>query len=247
MNAPPISNLLLAGLPDADYQRVVSALEPVELPPGRTLLPSSGTLDRFYFVNSGLISLLHTTEDGESAEIAIVGNEGGVGLALILGGHPFPAQAVVQASSVLWSLRADVLQREFDQGGELQRNLLKFTQALMTQMAHTVVCNRHHSVELQLCRWILLSLDRLPTNELQMTQETIAHMLGVRRAGVTEAMSRLQRDGLVEHRRGQVRVCDRAALEARACECYQVIKREYVHLQLHTGATEKARAAAGDL
>lgn len=231
----PDGNLLLRGLPPETYQRIASRLKPVELPHGRTIVPPSGMLDRFYFVTSGLISLLYETGDGESAEIAIVGREGGIGLPLILGDRPFPAQAVVQMPGTAWTLRAELMRSEFEHDPPLRRAVLLYVQALMTQMAQTVVCNRHHSVELQLCRWVLLSLDRLSSNELHITQEMIAHMLGVRRAGVTEAVARLQGAGLVERRRGQIIVRDRTGLEARACECYGVIKEAYGFLQQDLG------------
>ena len=231
MDVAPKGNLLLAGLPVDLYQRIAAKLEPVQLPHGHTIVPAAGTLDHFYFITSGLVSLLYETEDGESAEIAIVGREGGIGLSLVMGGRAFPAQAVVQMPGTAWLLRADVMLREFEQEPALRRIVLLYTQALMTQMAQTVVCNRHHSVELQLCRWILLSLDRLSVNELHMTQEMIAHMLGVRRAGVTEAVARLQEAGLIERQRGQITVRDRDGLEARACECYAVIKQAYLTLE----------------
>lgn len=240
MDDLPEGNLLLGGLPVETFRRIADDLRPVELPHGRVVVPPGGTLDRFYFITNGLISLLYETGDGESAEIAIVGREGGVGLSLIMGGRPFPAQAVVQMPGTAWTLAGSVLRREFEHSPEVRRAFLLYTQALMTQMAQTVVCNRHHSVELQLCRWILLSLDRLATNELQMTQEMIAHMLGVRRAGVTEAIARLQQAELVEHRRGRITVSDRAALEARSCECYAVIKEAYQALERDLGDEESA-------
>ena len=231
MDSMPTDNSLLAALPPEVYERVRPRLEPAELAHGRTVVPPSGQLDRFYFVTSGLLSLLYETEEGESAEIAVVGREGGVGLSLVLGGRPFPAQVLVQMPGTAWTLDSKTLTREFLDEPALQRVMLAYTQCLMTQMSQTIVCNRHHSVELQLCRWILLSLDRLSTNEMHMTQEMIAHMLGVRRAGVTEAVSRLSDAGIVSHRRGYIRVEDRPALEARACECYTVIKQEYERLE----------------
>jgi len=224
---PARHNHLIARLPEPVQARVVEPLEPVDLPVGHVLAQRGRETTHFYFVTRGFVSLLYTTEDGHSAEISIVGNEGGIGLGLILGGHPMPTEAVVQATGFAWRMPADALRREFARGGALQRNLLRFTQALMTQMAQTAVCNRHHSVEMQLCRWILLSLDRLHGRDLWMTQEMIAHMLGVRRAGVTEAAARLQRDGLIEYSRGHIHVPDPAALAAHACECYGVVKHEY--------------------
>lgn len=246
MAAGPGSNLLLAGLPRAEYDRIHDDLEPLELTLGRAVFPSFGDPDHFYFVSEGLISHLYETADGESAEIAIVGPEGGIGLPLVLGGRPFPAQAIVQAPGHAWTLRAVRLREEFERGAALRRNILRFVQALMTQMAQTVVCNRHHSVELQLCRWILLSVERLPSTELEMTQEMIAHMLGVRRAGVNEGIARLRDAGLVDHSRGQIRVIDRDGLEARACECYRVISAEYAMLRedLDTEAGDDHEASA---
>ena len=245
MNDLPRSNLLLAGLPRDAYERIVAELEPVELAHGHTIVPPSGRLQRFHFITSGLVSLLYETGAGESAEIALVGHEGGIGLSAIMGGRPFPAQAVVQMPGTAWTLRTEALRREFERTPELRHVVLHYTQALMTQMAQTVVCNRHHSVELQLCRWILLSLDRLSTHDLRMTQEMIAHMLGVRRAGVTEAVARLEQAGLVEHTRGQIRVCDRAGLEARSCECYSVIKDAYAALERDLLEDDPGDAAGG--
>lgn len=233
----PRHNLLLAGLPDVEYERVAVDLQAVDLPRGQLLSDPTADPDRFYFITEGVVSLLYHTASGSSAELAVVGHEGGAGLSVAMGGHVFPADAVVQVPGSAWTLRAEPLRREFDRGGVLQRNLLRFSQVLMAQMAQTVVCNRHHSVEQQLVRWVLLSLDRLPGNDLQMTQEAIAHMLGVRRAGVTEAAGHLQREGVIEYTRGRINVPDRAALEARACECYRVVKSEYAHL---------AREVAGD-
>ena len=226
----PQDNLLLHGLPTDVFRRIARDLEPLALRVDDEIYHAPGGIDRFYFITSGLVSLLYTTRDGHTAEVSVVGSEGGLGLTLVLGRHPLPVQAVVQSAGDAWSLRADLLQREFARGGALQRNILRYVQALMTQMAQTVVCNRHHTVSQQLCRWILLTLDRLPGDDLRMTQETIAHMLGVRRAGVTEAASELQRGGAIEYRRGHIRVPDRAALAGRACECYEVIRAEYDQL-----------------
>ena len=179
-----------------------------------------------YFPTTSIVSLLYVMEDGASAEIAVVGNEGVVGIALFMGGESTPSRAVVQSAGYAYRLKADVLKAEFDRGGALQHLLLRYTQALITQMAQTAVCNRHHTVEQQLCRWLLLSLDRLPSNELTMTQELIANMLGVRREGVTEAAGKLQAAGLIDYSRGKIIVLDRPKLEARVCECYAVVKRE---------------------
>ena len=243
MDDLPESNLLLRGLPEATFRRIADQLRPVALPHGHVIVPSGASVDRFHFITSGLVSLLYETGDGESAEIAIVGHEGGVGLSLVMGGRPFPAQAVVQMPGTAWTLAGTTLRREFELEPDVRRAFLLYTQALMTQMAQTVVCNRHHSVELQLCRWILLSLDRLATHELLMTQEMIAHMLGVRRAGVSEAVARLQQAGLLEHRRGRISVSNRAALEERSCECYAVIKDAYQALERDL-ADEEAAAQA---
>ena len=183
-----------------------------------------------YFPTSSIVSLLYVMKDGSSAEIAIVGHEGVVGIALFMGGETTPSRAVVQSAGYGYRLKASMLKTEFGQGGELQHLLLRYTQALITQMAQTAVCNRHHSVEQQLCRWLLLSLDRLPSNQLTMTQELIANMLGVRREGVTEAAGRLQSAGIINYSRGKITVLDRPMLEKRVCECYAVVKREYGRL-----------------
>ena len=224
-------NLLLAGLPAAARGRIARELEPVDLPRGQVIARTTGMTDRFHFITGGLVSLLYETADEESAEVAIVGREGGISLSLVLGGRAFPARAVVQVPGSALALSAECMRREFEDTPALRRALLCYTQALMTQMAQTAVCNRHHSIEQQLCRWILLSLDRLATNRLEMTQGTIAHMLGVRRAGVSEAVARLAGAGLVEHRRGRISVTDRAGLQARVCECYGVVRRAYAHLE----------------
>jgi CRP-like cAMP-binding protein len=179
-----------------------------------------------YFPTDGIVSLLYVMKNGASAEIAIVGNEGVVGVALFMGGESTPSRAIVQSEGNSYRLRADYLREEFERGGTLQHLLLRYTQTLITQMAQTAVCNRHHTIEQQLCRWLLLSLDRLPSDELQMTQELIANMLGVRREGVTAAAGHLQNAGLIQYRRGHIKVLDRAGLERRVCECYGVVKAE---------------------
>jgi len=183
-----------------------------------------------YFPTNSIVSMLYVMEDGSSAEIAVVGNEGVVGIALFMGGETTPSRAVVQSAGHGYRLKASVLKTEFGQAGELQHLLLRYTQALITQMAQTTVCNRHHALEQQLCRWLLLSLDRLPSNELTMTQELIANMLGVRREGVTESAGHLQAAGLIHYSRGKITVLDRPKLEAKVCECYAVVKREYGRL-----------------
>ena len=226
----PCRNQLLAALPSEDYDRLLPDLERVPLKLGWALYESGGRLGYVYFPTSAIVSLLYVMEDGSSAEIAVTGNEGAVGIALFMGGESTTSRAVVQSAGYGYRLRAGIVKTEFTRGGALQHLLLRFTQALLTQMAQTAVCNRHHSVEQQLCRWLLLSLDRLSSNELTMTQELIANMLGVRREGVTEAAGRLQALGMIHYSRGKITVCDRPQLEHRVCECYAVVKREYDRL-----------------
>jgi CRP-like cAMP-binding protein len=226
----PRANRLLAALPDQDYQRLVGFLEPVALPLGMAVYESGGPQGYVYFPTSSIVSMLYVLADGASAEIAVTGSEGLVGIALFMGGETTPSRAVVQSAGRGYRLKAAVLKAEFERGGALQHLLLRFTQALITQMTQTAVCNRHHEVDQQLCRWLLLSLDRLATNELVMTQELIANMLGVRREGVTEAAGKLQAEGLIQYSRGRISVLDRAQLEARVCECYSVVKKEYDRL-----------------
>jgi CRP-like cAMP-binding protein len=222
----PTKNALLAALSPADYQRLLPQLEPVALPLGWSVYEAGGKMDHVFFPTEGIVSLLYVMENGASAEIAITGNEGLVGISLFMGGESTPSRAVVQSAGQAYKLPAKLLKQEFERGGELQHLLLRYTQALITQMAQTAVCNRHHTVEQQLCRWLLLSLDRLPSNELRMTQELIANMLGVRREGVTEAAGHLQNAGIIEYQRGHIKVLDRPKLEQRVCECYAVVKRE---------------------
>jgi CRP-like cAMP-binding protein len=223
-------NRLLAALPEDNYQALRPFLEPVVMPLGMVLYESGGAQGYVYFPTSSIVSLLYVLENGSSAEIAVTGCEGLVGISLFMGGETTPSRAVVQSGGQGYRLKAAVLKNEFDSGGALQLLLLRFTQALITQMTQTAVCNRHHAVDQQLCRWLLLSLDRLPANELVMTQELIANMLGVRREGVTEAAGKLQAAGLIEYSRGRITVLDRTKLEARVCECYAVVKREYDRL-----------------
>lgn len=244
-NALPENNLLIAGLPRTEYDRIRPHLEPTRLAAGRTLLPPGGdTLDRFYFISDGLVSHLYRSADGLSAEISLVGPEGGIGLPLILGGRPLPAEAVVQAEGYAWSLAREHLQREFDRGETLQRNLLRFTHALITQISQTVICARYHSLELQLCRWMLLTHERLGSNELEMTHDMIAQMLGVRRAGVSESVGRLRAAGLIEHRRGQIRITDPDGLRARACDCYRVVSEEDALLRAEMLGGDARRGSA---
>jgi len=226
----PKENRLLAAMPDADYQALAPVLERVPMPLGQVVYESGGPQGYVYFPTSSIVSLLYVLADGATAEIAVTGNEGLVGIALFMGGETTPSRAVVQSAGEGYRLRAVLLKREFERGGALQHLLLRYTQALITQMAQTAVCNRHHSVDQQLCRWLLLSLDRLPGDRLVMTQELIANMLGVRREGVTEAAGKLQADGLIEYSRGKITVIERERLENRVCECYAVVKREYDRL-----------------
>ena len=230
LTADPKKNQLLAALPSAEWQRWLPQLEPVELPLGKVLYESGNKLTHVYFPTTSIISLLYVMEDGASAEIAIVGNEGILGISLFMGGETTPSRAVVQSAGYGYRLRAQSLKEEFGRFGPFLRLLLRYTQALITQMAQTAVCNRHHSVDQQLCRWLLLSLDRLSSSELSMTQELIANMLGVRREGVTEAAGKLQLAGLIQYRRGKITVLNRRRLEARSCECYQVVKTEFDRL-----------------
>ncbi|MDD5176369.1 MAG: Crp/Fnr family transcriptional regulator [Sterolibacterium sp.] len=232
MSSPhdPRQNHLLAALPAEEYARLLPHLELVPLPLGHALYESGTQMRHVYFPTNSIISMLYVMEDGSSAEIAVAGNEGIVGVSLFMGGETTPSRAVVQSAGHTYRLPGQVLKQEFKRSGELQHLLLRYTQALLTQMAQTAVCNRHHSLDQQFCRWLLLSLDRLPTNELVMTQELIANMLGVRREGVTEAAGNVAKAGLIEYRRGHITVIDRAGLEKRVCECYAVVKKEFDRL-----------------
>ena len=226
----PRQNRLLAALPLEDYERLLPDLETVPLPLGWTIHGAGDREKYLYFLTAGLVSRVYVMENGASAEFAVTGSEGVIGIASFLGGESTPSQAVVVSAGHAYRLRARLLKDEFNHNGRLPRLLLRYTQALIMQMAQTAMCNRHHSVEQQLCRWILSSLDRLPSNELTMTQELIANMLGVRREGVAEAAGKLQKMGLIHYRRGHIAVLDRPRLEAKACECYAVVKREYDRL-----------------
>jgi CRP-like cAMP-binding protein len=230
--APPDAhqNHLLAALPASDYERLEPHLELIPMKLGEVLYESGSKLPYVYFPTTSIVSLLYVMEDGASAEIAIVGNEGILGISLFMGGDTTPSRAVVQSAGHGVRLKAELLKSEFGRFGPTMHLLLRYTQALITQMAQTAVCNRHHSVDQQLCRWLLLSLDRLASNELSMTQELIANMLGVRREGVTEAARKLQDASLIRYRRGKITVLDRPGLEARSCECYQVVKTEFDRL-----------------
>jgi CRP-like cAMP-binding protein len=226
----PRHNQLLAALPAEDLERVSGRLKLVSLPLGEPLYESGSRQRAVYFPTTAIISLLYTLANGSSVEIAVVGNEGIIGVSLFMGGETTPSRAVVQSAGYAYRLSGKFLKEEFTLGGPMQHLLLKYTQALLTQMAQTAVCNRHHSVDQQLCRWLLLSLDRLNGSELVMTQELIANMLGVRREGVTEAAGKLQDAGLIRYSRGRITVLDRPGLEARTCECYAVVKKEFDRL-----------------
>ena len=225
----PRKNQLLAVLPDAEWARWLPQLEVLELPLGRVLYEPGATLTHVVFPTTAIVSLLYVMENGASAEIAVVGHEGMVGISIFMGGESTPSRAVVQSAGWGYRMSADTLKEEFKRAPVLHL-LLRYTQALITQMAQTAVCNRHHSLDQQLCRWLLLSLDRLSDSELVMTQELISNMLGVRREGVTEAALKLQGAGLIRYARGRISVLDRPGLEARTCECYAVVKREYDRL-----------------
>jgi CRP-like cAMP-binding protein len=224
------TNHLLAALPEAEWRRWLPELESIDMPLGQVLYESGNTLSHVYFPMTSIVSLLYVMEDGASAEIAVVGNEGIVGISLFMGGESTPSRAVVQSAGRGLRLAAQMMKDEFNKNGPVLHLLLRYTQALITQMSQTAVCNRHHSLDQQLCRWLLLSLDRLQGNELVMTQELIANMIGVRREGVTEAALSLQRDGLIRYTRGRISVLDRSGLEKRTCECYAVVKKEYDRL-----------------
>ena len=226
----PRRNQLLAALPDAEWQCWSSQLEWVDMPLGQVLYESGRTLSHVYFPVTSIVSLLYVMEDGASAEIAVVGLEGVVGISLFMGGESTPSRAVVQSAGRGMRLPASFIKAEFNRAGSAMHLLLSYTHALITQMAQTAVCNRHHSLDQQLCRWLLLSLDRLDGPDLVMTQELIANMLGVRREGVTEAALKLQTNGLIRYVRGRISVLDRPGLEKRTCECYAVVKKEYDRL-----------------
>ncbi len=226
----PKENRLLAALPAPDYEALAPHLEPVAMPLGLAVYESGGPQGYVYFPTDSIVSLLYVLENGSSTEIAVTGNEGLVGISLFMGGETTPSRAVVQSAGHGYRLRAAMLKRHFESSGEVQHLMLRFTQALITQMTQTAVCNRHHAVDQQLCRWLLLMLDRLSSDRLTMTQELIANMLGVRREGVTEAAGKLQAAGLIEYTRGRIQVLDRKRLESAVCECYGVVKREYDRL-----------------
>jgi len=220
------ANRLLAALPAEVQTRLFPYLKLVTLPLGKVLYESGDTMHHVYFPIDSIVSLLYVMQDGASAEISVVGNDGLIGISLFMGGESTPSRAIVQSAGTAWQLPGQRLKDEFNLHGALLQLMLRYTQALITQMAQTAVCNRHHTIDQQLCRWLLLSLDRLPSNRLAMTQELIANMLGVRREGVTEAASKLQRLGVIEYSRGKITVMDRAHLERLSCECYAVVRKE---------------------
>ena len=228
--ASPRQNHLLAALPDVEFQRWLPKLEPVTLELGKVLYESGRTMTHVCFPTTAIVSLLYVLEDGASAEIAVTGNEGVVGISLFMGGESTPSRAVVQSAGLGYRLEGGLMKEAFNRNVDVMHLLLRYTQALITQMSQTAVCNRHHSLDQQLCRWLLLSLDRLQGDDLVMTQELIANMLGVRREGVTEAALSLQKAGLIRYARGHITVLDRPGLEQRTCECYAVVKKEYDRL-----------------
>ena len=224
-------NQLLAAMPEAEWKRWLPEIEAIDMPLGHVLYEPGSTLSHVYFPTTAIISMLYVLENGASAEIAVVGNEGLIGISLFMGGESTPSRAVVQSAGKGYRLPAQAMKDEFNRGGAVMHLLLRYTQALITQMSQTAVCNRHHSLDQQLCRWLLLSLDRLEGSELVMTQELISNMLGVRREGVTEAALHLQSAGLIKYSRGRISVLDRPGIEKRSCECYGVVKKEYDRLK----------------
>jgi CRP-like cAMP-binding protein len=237
----PQQNHLLAALPAEVQSRLFPNLELIEMPYGKVLYESGDTMRYVYFPVDSIVSLLYVMENGASAEVSVVGNEGFVGMALLMGGDSTPSQAIVQSAGHAYRLAADLFKQEFHRHGEMQVLLLRYTQALITQMTQTAVCNRHHSVEQQLCRWLLLCLDRVPGDQLNMTQELMANMLGVRREGITEAAGRLQKQGAIKYARGRITVLDRGIIEKLGCECYAVVRKETDRLMpFSTGQVARA-------
>jgi len=241
----PDQNRLLAALPAEIFERISPHLELILMPLGQALYESGGQLQHVYFPTTAIVSLHYVMEDGASAEIAGVGNEGVLGISLFMGGNTTPSLATVQTAGYGYRLKAHLMMEEFNRAGPMMRLMLRYTQALITQMSQTAVCNRHHSVEQQLCRWLLLTLDRLPSSELTMTQELIARMLGVRREGITETAGNLQREGLISYRRGHITVLDRTGLESHACECYNVVKKEFHRLLSDVGVAKSITVKYG--
>ncbi|MEO7743542.1 MAG: Crp/Fnr family transcriptional regulator [Usitatibacter sp.] len=226
----PKRNLLLAALAPAELKRMRQHLERVDMPLGKVVYEAGRLVEHVYFPTTGIVSLLYVLENGATAEIAVVGNEGVVGISIFMGGESTPSRAVVQSAGSAYRLSSQWVRDEFARGGPMQHLMLRYTQSLITQMAQTAICNRHHSVDQQLCRWLLLSIDRLPDPEILMTQELIANMLGVRREGVTEAAGKLQNAGVITYRRGHIKVLDRKQLESMSCECYEVVRVETARL-----------------
>ncbi|WP_071538919.1 Crp/Fnr family transcriptional regulator [Polynucleobacter asymbioticus] len=223
-------NYLFHSIPDPEWERLLPHIEPVSLPLGKVLYEPGTKMTHLYFPSTAIVSLLYALENGSSAEIAIVGNEGVVGISIFMGGDSTSSRAVVQSAGEGYRIKSSILKDEFNRAGPVMHLLLRYTQALITQMSQTAVCNRHHTLDQQFCRWLLLSLDRLTSNELIMTQELIANMLGVRREGVTEAALKVQKAGFIKYARGHITILDRLGLEKRTCECYQVVKTEYDRL-----------------
>jgi len=240
----PIHNHLLAALPAETLGHIAPHLELISMPLGEVLYEVGGQLQYVYFPTTAIVSIHYIMENGASAEIAGVGNEGVLGTSLFMGGNTTTSLATVQTAGYGYRLKGRLMMEEFNRAGPMMRLMLRYTQALMSQIAQTAVCNRHHSIEQQMCRWLLSVLDRLPSNELTMTQELIASMLGVRREGVTETAGKLQRAGLISYRRGHITVLDRSGLESHACECYKVVKNEFQRLLSDTGADKRLSAAS---
>lgn len=223
-------NFLFHSIPPAEWEKLIPHIEAIDLPLGKVLYEPGSKMSHVYFPSSAIVSLLYALENGSSAEIAVVGNEGVVGISIFMGGESTSSRAVVQSAGKGYRIKSTIILEEFNRSGALMHLLLRYTQALITQMSQTAVCNRHHTLDQQFCRWLLLSLDRLTTNELVMTQELIANMLGVRREGVTEAALKVQKAGLIKYTRGHITILDRLGLEQRTCECYSVVKLEYIRL-----------------
>ncbi len=240
----PLSNELLAALPEEEYERLLPLLEPIDMALGEVLYESGKRQAYVYFPTDSIVSLVYVMENGSSAEVAIAGREGLVGVSLFMGGDTTPSRALVQSAGSAFRIHGSLLRKAFNSGEALRQLLLRYTQALLTQMSQTAVCNRHHTVDQQLCRWLLMSIDRLPSNKLVMTQELIANMLGVRREGVTEAAGKLQKAGVILYQRGRIEVIDRLKLERMVCECYEVVRKEYARLLPWTTTAHKAPAAA---
>lgn len=232
METKPIKeqNYLFHSIPSIEWERLLPHIELIELPLGKVLYEPGTKMSHVYFPSTAIVSLLYALENGSSAEIAIVGNEGVVGISIFMGGESTSSRAVVQSAGLGYRVKSSLILEEFNRSGPVMHLFLRYTQALITQMSQTAVCNRHHTLDQQFCRWLLLSLDRLPSNELVMTQELIANMLGVRREGVTEAALKVQKAGLIKYARGRITILDRTGLEKRTCECYQVVKTEYDRL-----------------